>query len=117
MTERITYEFSDEGIGKALTALGTTEQAIATNLSAMGHKGLVGSESNDPVARYVRDVIPRARSVEVYLDPVRGDAHVIAFDGQGNAVAADLPLPVQAFVTSFDMGKYPNLISEEFDAA
>lgn len=107
----IAYPFSDAGVAAALQALGATENEVAANLYAFGFRGVQGSESQSPEARYLVDSIPGAAHVEVCIE-VGGDseAWAIVSGPDHEDAAADLPPPVRTFSLRFDDGKYPDLI-------
>lgn len=117
----LTYPFTEEGIEQALTALGTTPNAVATNLSAMGFRGCRDQESNCPVAHYLLASVPGMASVGVFAERVvSGTDRVERFDS-GHAECFDiglinevveLPNAVAQFVLAFDLGDYPDLNSE-----
>lgn len=104
MAELITYDFSAAGLKDAIDALGTTPNAVAANLLAMGFKGVIDDCVRCPVARYVEASIVGATSAVVEIE----HAHV---DNAANEiVAAVLPKPVKEFVELFDLHRYENLI-------
>lgn len=114
-----TYPFTEEGIEAALTALGTTPNAVATNLSAMGFRGCRDQESNCPVAHYLLASVPDMASVSVYAERLLltddpGSGHVEGFDVDLSVAptVVNLPQPVVDFVNSFDFGLYPDLDTE-----
>lgn len=119
MTEQ-TYPFTEEGISDALTALGTTPNAVATNLSAMGFRGCKDQESNCPVAHYLLASVPDMASVSVF-NAALGDrldesatGHVEGYDmdlGRPPLIV-DLPAAVVGFVFAFDKGGFPDLDME-----
>ena len=99
----ITYPFTEEGLRSALEALGTTANAVARNLEAMGFKGCREGESNCPVANYLLASFPGVREVVVSV----GSAFLYR-DGQEH-VEAPWPFAVDAFVELFDAGRFPDL--------
>ena len=109
----IEYPYSDLGVEQALAALGTTESAVATNLFALGFRGQRGSESQDPLARYLVASVKDATSVEVIVELGKNAGqYAIVSRPNHKDVCADLPEHVTTFVLLFDDGKYPDLIEE-----
>lgn len=109
----ISYPFTDAGVAEAIAALGTTENAVATNLFALGFRGIQGSESQDPLGRYLVASIKDAAHVEVIVEVgVRAEAYAVVSTPNREDVAADLPPHVVTFVLRFDDGKHPELIEE-----
>jgi hypothetical protein len=109
----IRYPFTDQGLRDCLVALGTTETAVATILSAMGVRGRRGVECGCPLAVYVATVLDVATNAYVYLDDNDTEVHVLAqcrtdgvTVGQVSATAGG-PLPI--FVRRFDLGRFPEL--------
>jgi hypothetical protein len=105
----ISYPFTVTGLKSALTALGTTADAVARNLDAMGFRGCKNSESNCPVANYLLTSITDACRVQVLC----GDASVL--DSADNRISADWPPAVDEFIELFDNGRLPSL--EDSDAS
>ncbi len=111
MPEAISYPFSDEGVKAALAALGTTENAVATNLYSLGFRGVQGSESQDPLGRYLVASVKDAAHAEVIVEVgSNGEAYAILRTPNREEVAADLPPHVRTFILRFDDGKHPDLI-------
>jgi hypothetical protein len=118
----ITYPFAEDGIEQALTALGTTPNAVATNLSAMGFRGCRDQESNCPVANYLLASVSDMASVSVFVEELpdgyssSAGGHAECFDltpdRQQPLFVIELPRPVVDFVLTFDRGDYPDLITE-----
>lgn len=113
MTELLRYPFTEQGLSEALEALGTTPQAVATNLSAMGFTGKVNEPLCCPVANYPRASVTSADSACVAKDEsmtlyaeVESPAHL------GELVGGRLPQPVDAFIAQFDARLFPDLIDE-----
>jgi len=115
-----TYPFTEEGLTSALTALGTTPNAVATNLSAMGFRGCRDQESNCPVAHYLLASIPGMASVSVWsesfneADNRTESGHVEGYhlDFDSPVLVVNLPAAVVAFVDVFDKGGYSDLDME-----
>jgi hypothetical protein len=115
-----TYPFTEEGLTAALTALGTTPNAVATNLSAMGFRGCRDQESNCPIAHYLLASVPDMASVSVFSEayvnaPSRFEyGHVEGFDMDLTQppLIVDVPAPVAGFVFAFDKGDYSDLDME-----
>jgi hypothetical protein len=98
----ISYPATKQGLRNALEALGTTGDAVARNLAAMGFKGCVGKASNCPIANYVMASIPEAQDVRVQFGEVS-----VRTDEDWNTV--EQPEPVSDFVELFDGGRLPHL--------
>ena len=113
-----TYEFTTEGLTRAMKALGDTTAKVHQSLFVLGVRGPRGCESNCPLAQYVHFVYPQVQQVYVYLDEDR-NAFVVARAGHGkDAVwieSDDLPVHGE-FVRNHDKGMYPDLIEEDADA-
>lgn len=105
----ITYPFTDDGVAAAIAALGTTENAVATNLYALGFRGERGSESRDPVARYLVASINDAAYAEVIVELGENGERYAIVTGAGGSRMADLPPHVVTLVLRFDDGKHPDL--------
>jgi hypothetical protein len=99
----ISYPFSVAGLKSALTALGTTTDAVARNLDAMGFRGCKNNDSNCPVANYLLASVSDACRVRVLC----GDASVL--DSDDNRISADWPPAVDEFIELFDNGRFPAL--------
>jgi hypothetical protein len=100
----ISYPFTNRGVLDALKALGTTADAVARNLDAMGFKGCQSSEHNCPVANYLLSAITGARRAGVSS----GYADVWDTD-DGDPVSAEWTAAVDEFVELFDNGRLPQL--------
>lgn len=109
-----TYDFSDAGVEEALEALGTTPNAVASTLSAMGFRGCKSNERNCPIVNYIVSSIPEADTAGVWTDD-DGDAIVQAERGYGDSlvIVGAHSETVGVFVRCFDRGDYPDLIDEE----
>lgn len=93
----ISYEFSELGLRDALEALGTTADAVARNLVAMGFKGVREEPCKCPVAKYLLGVIEGIDGVNVDMDD--------ALIGRGeDSQSVKLPRPVRYFIGDFDSG-------------
>jgi hypothetical protein len=101
----ISYPFTNRGVLDALKALGTTADAVARNLEAMGFKGCQSSENNCPVANYLLSAITGARRVGVST----GYADVWDADDGDDPVSADWTAAVDEFIELFDNGRFPAL--------
>lgn len=101
------YPATEDGVLQALTDLGDTAEAIAAALLTNGYTGRTASASYCPIARYLSDTIPGliADSIQVGTD----DAGL--WTEHGHSIDVDLPAPVVTFVTAFDCGAYPELVS------
>lgn len=112
------YEFSEQGLNEALKALGTTPDAVAANLSALGFTGRLNEPLCCPVANYLRTSVPDAIYACVAKDE---DGGLFASLGRGNRVEVDVPsvpAAVQDFILQFDAKLFPGLIdTEEFHGA
>lgn len=119
----ISYPFTEQGLRDALKALGTTPEAVHTNLIGMGFKGYLDECRNCPVANYTTAVITSAVATDVLLDDddsapfVRayaslpwGQEEELFVEAEGTAAVAD-------FIRVFDAGLYPDLIEEDSDAS
>jgi hypothetical protein len=120
VTELLRYPDTDEGLKAALTALGTTLDAVVRNLSAMGVQGRRGVECECALAAYLQLVVPDAPRVHVYLDDNDTEVHVVTGTvrralGVGVTASAVVGGPLPTFVRRFDGGAYPDL--EVSDAA
>jgi hypothetical protein len=119
-----TYPFTEEGLTSALTALGTTPHAVATNLSAMGFRGCRDQESNCPVAHYLLASLPDMASVSVFSEAFNDatnrteSGHVEGYDLDLDrpTIVVNLPAAVVAFVDVFDKGGYSDLDMEASNA-
>ena len=102
------YPATEDGVLKALTDLGDTAEAIADALLTNGYTGRRASASYCPIAHYLSDTIPDldAKAISVGTD----DAGLWN-EPHGYGIDVDLPGPVVAFVTAFDGGAYPELVS------
>jgi hypothetical protein len=106
------YEFSEQGLSDALAALGTTANAVATNLSAMGFTGRVNEPDCCPVANYLTGCVERTSKAIVGKNE---DNELYAWLGGVDLADVDLPLiprPVADFVLQFDARLFPELIDE-----
>jgi hypothetical protein len=119
-----TYPFTEEGLTSALAALGTTPNAVATNLSAMGFRGCRDQESNCPIAHYLLASVPDMASVSVWSEAfsetdnrtVSGHVEGYDLDLAQPALVVNLPAAVVAFVGVFDKGGYSDLDMEASNA-
>jgi hypothetical protein len=120
----LTHPFTEDGLTAALTALGTTPNAVATNLSAMGFRGCRDQESNCPVAHYLLASVPDMASVSVFSESFNDatsrteSGHVEGYDLDltAPALVVNLPAAVIAFVDVFDKGGYSDLDMEASNA-
>jgi hypothetical protein len=99
----ISYPLTEEGLRSALEALGTTADAVARNLEAMGFRGCRSKESNCPVAHYALASIPDAREVSVIY------GGVAALNAADDRVDVPMTDAIEHFVEFFDAGGYPGL--------
>jgi hypothetical protein len=99
----IFYPFTVAGLKSALTALGTTADAVARNLDAMGFRGCKNSESNCPVANYLLASISDACRARVLC------GFVDVFDSDEDRISAEWPSAVDEFIELFDNGRLPSL--------
>lgn len=95
----ISYPFTEEGLRSALEALGTTANAVARNLEAMGFKGCRSNSSNCPVANYLLSALPDARSVAVEF------GYVWARDANGVKLDVGWTDAIGDFIELFDDGR------------
>jgi hypothetical protein len=117
MADRPTYEFSNEGLKRALTALGDSAALVGQKLLTMGFKGQRNLCKVCPVARYLLAVIEGADDVSVHEYQAFAYRTVVEYTEVTSEVAsAVLPVVVQAFVEDFDDGVFPELDSEVPDA-
>lgn len=109
----ISYPFTEEGLRGALQALGTTADAVARNLDAMGYKGCVGDENECPVANYLLDCLEGAGRVWVMEGLVHASRSYIehGMDVE-QRLKVDMPDPVEVFVERFDAQRFPGLIAQ-----
>lgn len=114
MADLISYPFSEQGLRDALVALGTTPEAVAKNLLAMGFKGEVDNCEQCPVARYLARSIEATLGVDVDLFSAR--LYSPPVDDEDDFLRADLPSPVKGFIELFDQYRYVDLL-EDSDAS
>jgi hypothetical protein len=108
-----TYEFSDEGMRKALKALGETGADVAAKLKRLGFGGRRNLCKVCPVANYLLAVIEGAEDVEVHNECCHAIRRVVDYvDVEAEQVTAETPLAVAVFVENFDNGYHPELDSE-----
>lgn len=112
--ELIRYPFTEQGLYEALTALGTTPQAVATNLGAMGFSGELNEPRSCPVANYLRTSLEGAQDACVGKDDHDGlyaEVEREASDCADSTVDMPvIPPPVAQFVVQFDDKRFPDLI-------
>jgi hypothetical protein len=107
--ELIRYPASEDGLLKAVDALGTTPEAVATNLSAMGLQGRRDDAACCPIANYLRASVDEAVRDEVRIDD--NDLYVrVDFADGGQADAIMAARAASGFVLRFDLGDFPDLI-------
>lgn len=106
-----TYDFSEEALRTALTALGDTPEAVAEKLLELGCKGHRNNCGACPVAMYLLKVIPDAVSVRVDSDAVieRYVFTDVNFDRLDD-VKVDTPDAVGCFIEQFDEGGFDDLV-------
>jgi hypothetical protein len=110
--ELIRYPHTTDGLSDALRALGTTPDAVATNLMAMGFTGKVNEPDCCPVANYLARSVERTSSAVIGKDENNG---LYAWLGGVDIVDIDLPVIPQSvadFVLQFDARLFPDLIAE-----
>ena len=87
----------------AVTALGSTPEAVADLLDAGGWVGAIGKASACPIARYLTEVVPGAASAYVC------DADISVSTGD-DCLEMATPPGVLAFLEAFDDGRFPDLV-------
>lgn len=107
-----TYEFSAAGLKQSLDALGTSANAVAGNLEAMGISGRVNEPDCCPVANYLRTSVKGATAACIGRDEDL-TLYATVEDGQKSHVdVPTIPTAVAGFVVQFDAQRYPDLIEE-----
>ena len=99
-----TYDRDQWGVIQALDALGTTDDAIAASLKALGIGGERCMSAACPIANYIRSVFGQ---VDVEVDP--GLITVYDLDEH---VSVWPEKPLVDFIEHFDAQVYPDLIKE-----
>lgn len=112
MGELRTFDFSDEGLKQALDALGTSANAVAGNLEAMGICGRVNEPDCCPVANYLRTSIQGATGACIGRDEDLTLYAQVEGSGESHVDAPAIPTAVAGFVVQFDAQRYPDLIEE-----
>jgi hypothetical protein len=87
----------------AVTALGSTAEAVADLLDAGGWIGAPNRTGACPVARYLTDVVPGAASACV-------TDWDISISTEDNHLETATPDGVAAFLAAFDDGRFPHLV-------
>jgi hypothetical protein len=109
MLDLIRYEFSEQGLRDALVALGTTPNAVATNLLAMGYRGYRRSDHCCPLANYLRAVIVDASSASVLLDDSDKTPYTRVYQVPQVFVDTNGTTATAQFIRLFDRGRYTDL--------
>ena len=117
------FPLTPDGVTDALADLdkGGSED-VAERFEELGFKGQRDSITDDPLARYLRAVLPDAEYIQIDAGDVfvRGIYREDLGDGFINSwdVVLHVPLPdsVEAFVEDFDAGVYEFLIDSEVNA-
>jgi hypothetical protein len=97
-------------VNQALAVLGNEPDAVADALRAKGIKGAKGSDSDDPIARYLVAQLPGVALVEVYENRIE----VTTETGQ-MADRIGTPDAIALFVRRFDRGVYLDLVDQGGD--
>ena len=115
-SELIRYPFTEAGLREALEALGTTADAVATNLLAMGFRGDREECDTCPVAKYLWVSIEGIQLVDVNQDRIRIGDSAEAFEVGGgdirepdDTITVGTPSPVTEFIQRFDHGQFEDL--------
>jgi hypothetical protein len=93
-------------LDEALAKLGSTEAEVALTLGAGGWTGKPLDALEDPICVYL-DALGFS---DVAIDPEFASAE----DPEGRFECVPTPLPVRDFMTSFDSGRYPELVAPEY---
>lgn len=117
MPDLPSFPLTPEGVAEALADLdkGGSEE-VAMRFEELGFKGQRSSITEDPLARFLRAVLPDAEYIQIDAGEVfvRGVYREDLGDGFINSwdVVFHVPLPdsVEAFVEDFDQGIYTFLI-------
>lgn len=98
-----------------LLCLGPTPEEVAAELERTGFLGVMGSDTENPIARFVRSRHTRA---DQYLIVVRA---VADYEGGEYSIAGRfsraLPVPVAEFLVMFHNGQFPAVIDPFGDFA
>ena len=87
----------------AVTALGSTAEAVADLLDAGGWVGAPNRPGACPIARYLTDVVPGAESAWV-------TGWDILLSTSDDCLDTMTPDGVAAFLAAFDDGRFPHLV-------
>lgn len=109
------YPFTDEGLRRALKALGGFREHIADTLRRLDIKGTPCLAGRCAIAVYVERLFGGDVTVGSTTVGVTRTVPVIEFGScwtDYQHIVVDLPLPVAAFVRAYDLEQYPDLIKE-----
>lgn len=104
MTDLVTTGLAAQITAK-LTALGDNAPKIAAALTAGGITGLRYSATDCPVAHYLK----RQDLGDTIIVCVSENAVAIMPPGSPHIVDVEVPAPLRDFISSFDLGQYPDL--------
>jgi len=90
----------------AIDSLGGSEREVFQSLKLLDVKGYIGSRTQCPVARYLKEVL----SEEVVCIMVRDDQITICPRNFVPIFSVDNPLQIGHFVRLFDRETYPDLV-------